>query len=66
MLNRSHGAVGSVLFSLFWSVQGSLLSWCFLQLKSTDAAAKELAMDLIEKCECQQSMTTDRFLNLTW
>ncbi|XP_029401481.1 zinc finger ZZ-type and EF-hand domain-containing protein 1 isoform X1 [Mus pahari] len=49
MLNRAHGAVGSVLFSLFWSVQGSLLSWCFLQLKSTDTAAKELAVDLIEK-----------------
>lgn len=49
MLGRAHGEVGSVLFSLFWSVQGSLLSWCFLQLKSTDAAAKELAMDLIEK-----------------
>lgn len=49
MLSRAHGEVGSVLFSLFWSVQGSLLSWCFLQLKSTDAAAKELAMDLIEK-----------------
>lgn len=49
MLGQAHGEVGSVLFSLFWSVQGSLLSWCFLQLKSTDAAAKELAMDLIEK-----------------
>ncbi|XP_036051145.1 zinc finger ZZ-type and EF-hand domain-containing protein 1 [Onychomys torridus] len=49
MLSRAHGEVGSVLFSLFWSVQGSLLSWCFLQLKSTDTAAKELAMDLIEK-----------------
>uniref|UniRef100_A0A8C2QFK9 Zinc finger, ZZ-type with EF hand domain 1 n=1 Tax=Cricetulus griseus TaxID=10029 RepID=A0A8C2QFK9_CRIGR len=49
MLSRAHGEVGSVLFSLFWSVQGSLLSWCFLQLKSTDTTAKELAMDLIEK-----------------
>ncbi|KAK7804179.1 hypothetical protein U0070_022487 [Myodes glareolus] len=49
MLSRAHGEVGSVLFSLFWSVQGSLLSWCFLQLKSTDTAAKELATDLIEK-----------------
>lgn len=66
MLSRAHGEVGSVLFSLFWSVQGSLLSWCFLQLKSTDTAAKELATDLIEKCECQQSMVTDRCQNLTW
>lgn len=65
MLSRAHGEVGSVLFSLFWSVQGSLLSWCFLQLKSTDTAAKELATDLIEKCECQQSMVADRGQNLT-
>nr|XP_045015573.1 zinc finger ZZ-type and EF-hand domain-containing protein 1 isoform X2 [Jaculus jaculus] len=49
MLSGAHGEVGSVLFSLFWSVQGSLLSWCYLQLKSTDSAAKELATDLIEK-----------------
>ncbi|PNJ22656.1 ZZEF1 isoform 1 [Pongo abelii] len=49
MLSGAPGEVGSVLFSLFWSVQGSLLSWCYLQLKSTDSGAKDLAMDLIEK-----------------
>ncbi|XP_073091090.1 zinc finger ZZ-type and EF-hand domain-containing protein 1 isoform X1 [Manis javanica] len=49
MLNGAQGEVGSVLFSLFWSVQGSLLSWCYLQLKSMDSAAKDLAVDLIEK-----------------
>nr|KAF6459904.1 zinc finger ZZ-type and EF-hand domain containing 1 [Rousettus aegyptiacus] len=49
MLNGAQGEVGSVLFSLFWSVQGSLLSWCYLQLKSTDSEAKDLAVDLIEK-----------------
>ncbi|XP_036197169.1 zinc finger ZZ-type and EF-hand domain-containing protein 1 isoform X1 [Myotis myotis] len=49
MLNKAQAEVGSVLFSLFWSVQGSLLSWCYLQLKSTDPGAKELAVDLIEK-----------------
>ncbi|XP_011358360.1 zinc finger ZZ-type and EF-hand domain-containing protein 1 [Pteropus vampyrus] len=49
MLNGAQGEVGSVLFSLFWSVQGSLLSWCYLQLKSTDSGAKDLAVDLIEK-----------------
>nr|KAF6305614.1 zinc finger ZZ-type and EF-hand domain containing 1 [Pipistrellus kuhlii] len=49
MLNKAQAEVGSVLFSLFWSVQGSLLSWCYLQLKSTDPGAKELAIDLIEK-----------------
>nr|KAF6417715.1 zinc finger ZZ-type and EF-hand domain containing 1 [Molossus molossus] len=49
MLNKAQVEVGSVLFSLFWSVQGSLLSWCYLQLKSTDPGAKDLAIDLIEK-----------------
>ncbi|XP_037350281.1 zinc finger ZZ-type and EF-hand domain-containing protein 1 isoform X1 [Talpa occidentalis] len=49
MLNGAKGEIGSVLFSLFWSVQGSLLSWCYLQLKSTDSGAKDLAVDLIEK-----------------
>ncbi|KFO20363.1 Zinc finger ZZ-type and EF-hand domain-containing protein 1 [Fukomys damarensis] len=49
MLNGAQGEISSVLFSLFWSVQGSLLSWCYLQLKSTDSGAKELAVDLIEK-----------------
>ncbi|EHB05788.1 Zinc finger ZZ-type and EF-hand domain-containing protein 1 [Heterocephalus glaber] len=49
MLSGAQGQIGSVLFSLFWSVQGSLLSWCYLQLKSTDSGAKELAVDLIEK-----------------
>ncbi|KAF6098372.1 zinc finger ZZ-type and EF-hand domain containing 1 [Phyllostomus discolor] len=49
MLDRAQAEVGSVLFSLFWSVQGSLLSWCYLQLKSTDPGAKDLAVDLLEK-----------------
>ncbi|XP_013007495.2 zinc finger ZZ-type and EF-hand domain-containing protein 1 [Cavia porcellus] len=49
MLSGARGEAGSVLFSLFWSVQGSLLSWCYLQLKSSDSAAKELAVDLMEK-----------------
>uniref|UniRef100_A0A8D1UEC8 Zinc finger ZZ-type and EF-hand domain containing 1 n=1 Tax=Sus scrofa TaxID=9823 RepID=A0A8D1UEC8_PIG len=49
MLDGAQGEVGSVLFSLFWSVQGSLLSWCYLQLKSTYSGAKDLAVDLIEK-----------------
>ncbi|XP_078228650.1 zinc finger ZZ-type and EF-hand domain-containing protein 1 isoform X7 [Callithrix jacchus] len=49
MLSEAPGESGSVLFSLFWSVQGSLLSWCYLQLKSTDSGAKDIAVDLIEK-----------------
>ncbi|KAB1266491.1 Zinc finger ZZ-type and EF-hand domain-containing protein 1 [Camelus dromedarius] len=49
MLEGAQGEVGSVLFSLFWSVQGSLLSWCYLQLKSADSGAKDLAIDLLGK-----------------
>lgn len=62
MLNKAQAEVGSVLFSLFWSVQGSLLSWCYLQLKSTDPGAKELAIDLIEKCEFQDKIYENRCL----
>uniref|UniRef100_A0A452QBR8 Zinc finger ZZ-type and EF-hand domain containing 1 n=1 Tax=Ursus americanus TaxID=9643 RepID=A0A452QBR8_URSAM len=40
VLTGAQGEAGSVLFSLFWAVQGSLLSWCYLQLKSTDSAAR--------------------------
>ncbi|KAM6163683.1 zinc finger ZZ-type and EF-hand domain-containing protein 1 [Rhynchocyon petersi] len=49
MLNRAQGEVGCVLSSLFWSVQGSLFSWCYLQLKSADTGAGDLAVDLIGK-----------------
>lgn len=62
MLNKAQVEVGSVLFSLFWSVQGSLLSWCYLQLKSTDPGAKELAVDLIEKCKFQDNIHENRCL----
>ncbi|XP_028937724.1 zinc finger ZZ-type and EF-hand domain-containing protein 1 isoform X1 [Ornithorhynchus anatinus] len=40
---------GSALSSLFWSVQGNLLSWCYLQLQASDAGARELAGDVIRK-----------------
>ncbi|XP_039110431.1 zinc finger ZZ-type and EF-hand domain-containing protein 1 isoform X2 [Hyaena hyaena] len=49
VLSGTHGEAGSVLFSLFWAVQGSLLSWCHLQLRSTDSAARELAADLLDQ-----------------
>ncbi|XP_038392311.1 zinc finger ZZ-type and EF-hand domain-containing protein 1 isoform X1 [Canis lupus familiaris] len=49
LLTRAQGQPGSVLFSLFWAVQGSLLSWCYLQLKSTDAGARGLAAHLIDQ-----------------
>lgn len=51
VLTGAQGEAGSVLFSLFWAVQGSLLSWCYLQLKSTDSAARGRAADLIDQCE---------------
>lgn len=47
-----------MLLSLFWAVQGSLLSWCFLQLKSTDPAARGRAADLLEQCECRPRRPT--------
>ncbi|KAL7987036.1 hypothetical protein Chor_005955 [Crotalus horridus] len=40
---------GPILSSLFWSVQGSLLSWCYLQLKGNDAASKHLAKEILTK-----------------
>ncbi|XP_007425988.1 zinc finger ZZ-type and EF-hand domain-containing protein 1 [Python bivittatus] len=40
---------GPVLSSLFWSVQGSLLSWCYLQLKGSDVASKSLATETLTK-----------------
>uniref|UniRef100_A0A452QCF9 Zinc finger ZZ-type and EF-hand domain containing 1 n=1 Tax=Ursus americanus TaxID=9643 RepID=A0A452QCF9_URSAM len=49
VLTGAQGEAGSVLFSLFWAVQGSLLSWCYLQLKSTDSAARGRAADLIDQ-----------------
>ncbi|XP_006750997.2 zinc finger ZZ-type and EF-hand domain-containing protein 1, partial [Leptonychotes weddellii] len=49
VLTGAHGETGSVLFSLFWAVQGSLLSWCYLQLKSTDSAVRGGAADLIDQ-----------------
>ncbi|XP_044939088.1 zinc finger ZZ-type and EF-hand domain-containing protein 1 isoform X1 [Mustela putorius furo] len=49
VLTGAQGEAGSVLLSLFWAVQGSLLSWCFLQLKSADPAARGRAADLLEQ-----------------
>ncbi|XP_066491104.1 LOW QUALITY PROTEIN: zinc finger ZZ-type and EF-hand domain-containing protein 1 [Tiliqua scincoides] len=39
----------SVVSSLFWSVQGSLLSWCYLQLKGSDAAPKYQATEILTR-----------------
>ncbi|XP_074528100.1 zinc finger ZZ-type and EF-hand domain-containing protein 1 [Halichoeres trimaculatus] len=51
MVDESSGASRTVLLSLFWALQGSLLSWCYLQLKtgSSTAIAMELARDILLK-----------------
>lgn len=53
MANESSGASRTVLLSLFWALQASLISWCYLQLKggAFTAVATELARDILLKCE---------------
>ncbi|KAG8587385.1 hypothetical protein GDO81_005650 [Engystomops pustulosus] len=43
------GECGTNLHSLFWAVQGSLLSWCFCQLKGEDAASLLITRELLVK-----------------
>lgn len=52
-VDGSGGASRTVLLSLFWALQGSLLSWCYLQLKGTSstAATMDLARAVLVKCE---------------
>lgn len=56
MVDGSDGASRTVLLSLFWALQGSLLTWCYLQLKvgSTSAANMDLAREVLAKCETQR------------
>ncbi|XP_075051075.1 zinc finger ZZ-type and EF-hand domain-containing protein 1 isoform X2 [Mixophyes fleayi] len=49
VLNDSQGECGTILHSLFWAVQGSLLSWCFCQLKGEDPVSQVMARDLLVK-----------------
>ncbi|KAG7515736.1 zinc finger ZZ-type and EF-hand domain-containing protein 1 [Solea senegalensis] len=51
MVDGSSGPSRAVLLSLFWALQGSLLSWCYLQLKggTSTAIAMELARDILLK-----------------
>lgn len=53
MVDGSGGASRTVLLSLFWALQGSLLSWCYLQLKggASSSIAMDLARDILLKCE---------------
>ncbi|XP_061868119.1 zinc finger ZZ-type and EF-hand domain-containing protein 1 isoform X3 [Colius striatus] len=48
MLDVAQQESGTVLSSLFWSVQGSLLSWCYLQLKGSDDSDKDLAVEILK------------------
>lgn len=53
MVDGRTGASQTVLLSLFWALQGSLLSWCYLQLKggTSTPAASELARDILLQCK---------------
>lgn len=56
MVDGSDRASRTVLLSLFWALQGSLLTWCYLQLKvgSPSAVNMDLARDVLAKCEILQ------------
>ncbi|KAM8975776.1 zinc finger ZZ-type and EF-hand domain-containing protein 1 [Pelodytes ibericus] len=49
LVDSSTGDPSSILHSLFWAVQGSLLSWCYCQLKSEDLITLQKARDLLAK-----------------
>ncbi|XP_072475032.1 zinc finger ZZ-type and EF-hand domain-containing protein 1 isoform X2 [Notamacropus eugenii] len=49
MQEEAPGESSPALFSLLWSVQGSLLSWCYLQLKGSEPRAKKLAAEMVER-----------------
>ena len=55
MVDGKGGASRTVLLSLFWALQGSLISWCYLQLKggTSTSVAMDLARDILLKCEIQ-------------
>uniref|UniRef100_A0A1A8QPS9 Zinc finger, ZZ-type with EF hand domain 1 n=4 Tax=Nothobranchiidae TaxID=405002 RepID=A0A1A8QPS9_9TELE len=51
MVDEGSGSSRAVLLSLFWALQGSLLSWCYLQLKggASTPVALELSRDILLK-----------------
>lgn len=59
MVDENGGASRTVLLSLFWALQGSLLSWCYLQLKggTSTTIAMELARDVLVKCKTRAQRT---------
>ncbi|KAL0994771.1 hypothetical protein UPYG_G00126960 [Umbra pygmaea] len=54
MVDVSEGASRDVLLSLFWSLQGSLLSWCYLQLQAGAAAhlARKILLEYVDLFLC--------------
>ncbi|XP_056313919.1 zinc finger ZZ-type and EF-hand domain-containing protein 1 [Danio aesculapii] len=66
MSESSGGSIWRVLLSLFWALQGSLLSWCFLQLKGGTATSADLAREILLKyVEQFLSGTRDILIPLT-
>ncbi|TSY98080.1 Zinc finger ZZ-type and EF-hand domain-containing protein 1 [Bagarius yarrelli] len=53
MEDSSGGSSRKVLLSLFWALQGSLLSWCFLQLKGGTGTPCDLARNILIKYVAQ-------------
>ncbi|KAM4700510.1 zinc finger ZZ-type and EF-hand domain-containing protein 1 [Discoglossus pictus] len=49
VIDMSQGECGSIIHSLFWAVQGSLLSWSYTQLKAADSVAQLKSRDLLVK-----------------
>ncbi|XP_063313499.1 zinc finger ZZ-type and EF-hand domain-containing protein 1 isoform X2 [Pelobates fuscus] len=49
VVDTSQGECSSILHSLFWAVQGSLLSWCYCQLKGDDHISLQKARDMLVK-----------------
>ncbi|XP_076130954.1 zinc finger ZZ-type and EF-hand domain-containing protein 1 isoform X1 [Alosa pseudoharengus] len=47
MVEPSGGPSRKVLLSLYWALQGNLLSWCYLQLKAGPSTASELAKAIL-------------------
>lgn len=59
MQASSKGSIWRVLLSLFWALQGSLLSWCFLQIKGGTSTSAELAREILLKCERPSFVLSD-------
>ena len=57
MVEPSGGPSRKVLLSLYWALQGNLLSWCYLQLKGGASTASELAKAILTECKTTHNYT---------